>query len=147
MMFLNYPNNPTTVLADEGFFGEVVDFARENEILVCHDAAYTEIAFYGKKSPELPRDTGGGGRRNRVPLALKDLQHDRVAPSVRRGEARGAIAGLGKIKTNIDSGVFQAVQVAGITALRNSSLGLEERKEVYRGAPRDILPRAFRKRA
>ena len=48
MMFLNYPNNPTTVLANEGFFREVVDFARENEILICHDAAYTEIAFYGK---------------------------------------------------------------------------------------------------
>lgn len=131
MMFLNYPNNPTTVLADERFFGEVVDFARENEILICHDAAYTEIAFYGKNPLsflEIPGATDVG-------IEFHSLSKTFSMTGWRLAFAAGnerAIAGLGKIKTNIDSGVFQAVQEAGITALRNSSAGLEERKEVYR---------------
>ena len=131
MMFLNYPNNPTTALADEGFFREAVDFARKNGILICHDAAYTEIAFYGKKPLsflEIP------GARD-VAVEFHSLSKTFSMTGWRLAFAAGnqrAIAGLGKIKTNIDSGVFQAVQVAGITALRQSSEGLSERKEIYR---------------
>lgn len=131
MMFLNYPNNPTTVLADERFFGEVVDFARENEILICHDAAYTEIAFYGKNPLSFLEIPGAMD----VGIEFHSLSKTFSMTGWRLAFAAGnerAIAGLGKIKTNIDSGVFQAVQEAGITALRNSSVGLEERKEVYR---------------
>jgi LL-diaminopimelate aminotransferase len=131
MMFLNYPNNPTTVLANEGFFGEVVDFARENEILICHDAAYTEIAFYGKNPLSFLEIPGAMD----VGIEFHSLSKTFSMTGWRLAFAAGnerAIAGLGKIKTNIDSGVFQAVQEAGITALRNSSTGLEERKEVYR---------------
>lgn len=131
MMFLNYPNNPTTVLADERFFGEVVDFARENEILICHDAAYTEIAFYGKNPLSFLEIPGAMD----VGIEFHSLSKTFSMTGWRLAFAAGnerAIAGLGKIKTNIDSGVFQAVQEAGITALRNSSAGLEERKEVYR---------------
>ncbi len=131
MMFLNYPNNPTTVLADERFFGEVVDFARENEILICHDAAYTEIAFYGKNPLSFLEIPGAMD----VGIEFHSLSKTFSMTGWRLAFAAGnerAIAGLGKIKTNIDSGVFQAVQEAGITALRNSSIGLEERKEVYR---------------
>lgn len=131
MMFLNYPNNPTTVLADEGFFGEAVDFARENEILICHDAAYTEIAFYGKNPLSFLEIPGAAD----VGIEFHSLSKTFSMTGWRLAFAAGnerAIAGLGKIKTNIDSGVFQAVQEAGITALRNSSVGLEERKEVYR---------------
>ncbi|MYI73564.1 MAG: LL-diaminopimelate aminotransferase [Candidatus Dadabacteria bacterium] len=131
MMFLNYPNNPTTVLANEGFFREVVDFARENEILICHDAAYTEIAFYGKNPLSFLEIPGAVD----VGIEFHSLSKTFSMTGWRLAFAAGnerAIAGLGKIKTNIDSGVFQAVQVAGITALRNSSVGLEERKEVYR---------------
>lgn len=131
MMFLNYPNNPTTVLANEGFFGEVVDFARENEILICHDAAYTEIAFYGKNPLSFLEIPGAVD----VGIEFHSLSKTFSMTGWRLAFAAGnerAIAGLGKIKTNIDSGVFQAVQEAGITALRNSSVGLEERKEVYR---------------
>ena len=131
MMFLNYPNNPTTVLANEGFFREVVDFARENEILICHDAAYTEIAFYGKNPLSFLEIPGAMD----VGIEFHSLSKTFSMTGWRLAFAAGnerAIAGLGKIKTNIDSGVFQAVQEAGITALRNSSVGLEERKEVYR---------------
>ena len=131
MMFLNYPNNPTTVLANEGFFGEVVDFARKNEILICHDAAYTEIAFYGKNPLSFLEIPGAMD----VGIEFHSLSKTFSMTGWRLAFAAGnerAIAGLGKIKTNIDSGAFQAVQEAGITALENSSVGLEERKEVYR---------------
>ncbi|MXW22590.1 MAG: LL-diaminopimelate aminotransferase [Candidatus Dadabacteria bacterium] len=131
MMFLNYPNNPTTVLANEGFFKEVVDFARENSILVCHDAAYTEIAFYGQNPISFLEIPGAMD----VGIEFHSLSKTFSMTGWRLAFAAGnekAIAGLGKIKTNIDSGAFQAVQEAGITALQNSSLGLEERKEVYR---------------
>ena len=131
MMFLNYPNNPTTVLANEGFFGEVVDFARKNNVLVCHDAAYTEIAFYGRNPLSFLEIPGAMD----VGIEFHSLSKTFSMTGWRLAFAAGnekAVAGLGKIKTNIDSGVFQAVQVAGITALRNSSVGLEERKEVYR---------------
>jgi LL-diaminopimelate aminotransferase len=131
MMFLNYPNNPTTVLVNEGFFREVVDFARENNVLICHDAAYTEIAFYGKNPLSFLEIPGAMD----VGIEFHSLSKTFSMTGWRLAFAAGnekAVAGLGKIKTNIDSGVFQAVQVAGITALRNSSVGLEERKEVYR---------------
>jgi len=131
MMFLNYPNNPTTVLADEEFFREVIDFARENNILVCHDAAYTEIAFYGKNPLSFLEIPGAMD----VGIEFHSLSKTFSMTGWRLAFAAGnerAVAGLGKIKTNIDSGAFQAVQEAGITALQNSSVGLEERKEVYR---------------
>ncbi len=131
MMFLNYPNNPTTVLANEGFFREVVDFAQKNNILVCHDAAYTEIAFYGKNPLSFLEIPGA----MEVGMEFHSLSKTFSMTGWRIAFAAGnekAIGGLGKIKTNIDSGAFQAVQVAGITALKNSSVGLEERKEVYR---------------
>ena len=131
MMFLNYPNNPTTVLANEGFFREVVDFAQKSNILVCHDAAYTEIAFYGKTPLSFLEIPGAMD----VGIEFHSLSKTFSMTGWRIAFAAGnekAIAGLGKIKTNIDSGAFQAVQVAGITALQNSSVGLEERKEIYR---------------
>ncbi len=131
MMFLNYPNNPTTVLANKSFFTEVVDFAKKNNVLVCHDAAYTEIAFYGKKPLSFLEITGAMD----VGIEFHSLSKTFSMTGWRLAFAAGnqrAVAGLGKIKTNIDSGVFQAVQEAGITALENSSLGLEQRKDVYR---------------
>ncbi len=131
MMFLNYPNNPTTVLANEGFFTEVVDFAQKNNVLICHDAAYTEIAFYGKNPLSFLEIPGAMD----VGIEFHSLSKTFSMTGWRLAFAAGnekAIGGLGKIKTNIDSGAFQAVQVAGITALQNSSVGLEERKEIYR---------------
>ena len=131
MMFLNYPNNPTTVLANEGFFTEVVDFAQKNNVLICHDAAYTEIAFYGKTPLSFLEIPGAMD----VGIEFHSLSKTFSMTGWRLAFAAGnekAIGGLGKIKTNIDSGAFQAVQVAGITALQNSSVGLEERKEIYR---------------
>lgn len=131
LMFINYPNNPTTVLANESFFAEVVDFARKNDVLVCHDAAYTEIAFGGKNPLSFLEIPGA----MEVGLEFHSLSKTFSMTGWRVAFAAGnerAVSGLGKVKTNIDSGIFQAVQEAGVTALRDHSLGLEERKEVYR---------------
>ncbi len=130
IMFLNYPNNPTTAVVDKGFLKDVIGFASKNNILVFHDAAYTEIAFDGYVPPSFLEVEGAMD----VCLEFHSLSKTfsmtgwRIAFAVGNGKA---VSGLGKIKTNIDSGVFQAVQVAGIEALKNYELGLEDRKRVY----------------
>ncbi|MGI9534238.1 MAG: LL-diaminopimelate aminotransferase [Thermodesulfobacteriota bacterium] len=130
LMFLNYPNNPTTAVSDIGFFKEVVEFASKNDILVCHDAAYTEIAFDGYVPPSFLEVDGAMD----VCLEFHSLSKTFSMTGWRIAFAAGnrrAVGGLGKIKTNIDSGAFQAVQVAGIEALNNYELGLNDRKKVY----------------
>jgi LL-diaminopimelate aminotransferase len=130
MMFLNYPNNPTTAVTGKDFFEKVVDFASRNDILVCHDAAYTEIAFDGLKPPSFLEVDGA----QEVGIEFHSLSKTFNMTGWRLGFCVGnkkAIAGLGKIKTNIDSGAFQAIQHAGIEALNNYTLGIEERKTIY----------------
>ncbi len=130
MMFLNYPNNPTTAVTDEDFFGRVVDFASKNDILVCHDAAYTEIAFGGFSPPSFLQVDGA----QEVGIEFHSLSKTFNMTGWRIGFCVGnkrAIAGLGKIKTNIDSGAFQAIQYAGIEALNNYTVGIEERRAIY----------------
>ena len=137
MMFLNYPNNPTTAVTDEDFFEKVVDFASKNDILVCHDAAYTEIAFDGLKPPSFLQVDGA----QEVGIEFHSLSKTFNMTGWRLGFCVGnkkAIAGLGKIKTNIDSGAFQAIQYAGIEALNNYTLGIEERRTIYEER-RDII--------
>jgi len=130
MMFLNYPNNPTTAVSEIGFFKDVVDFASKYNILVCHDAAYTEIAFNGLRPPSFLQMEGA----TEVGIEFHSLSKTFNMTGWRIGFAAGnknAIAGLGKIKTNIDSGAFQGIQYAGIEALKNYTLGLGDRKKVY----------------
>ena len=130
MMFLNYPNNPTTAVTGKDFFEKVVDFASKNDILVCHDAAYTEIAFDGFKPPSFLEVDGA----QEVGIEFHSLSKTFNMTGWRLGFCAGnkkAIAGLGKIKTNIDSGAFQAIQYAGIEALNNYTVGIEERRRIY----------------
>lgn len=131
IMFLNYPNNPTTAIANKGFFKEVIDIAKSKNILICHDAAYTEIAFNGCKPISFLEIEGAMD----VGIEFQSLSKTFSMTGWRIGFAAGnkkAIAGLGKIKTNIDSGAFQAVQIAAIEALNNYELGLEQRVSVYK---------------
>lgn len=137
IMFLNYPNNPTTSVTDEDFFKRVADFASKNEILVCHDAAYSEIAFDGLTPPSFLQVDGA----QEIGIEFHSLSKTFNMTGWRIGFAVGnkkAVSGLGKIKTNIDSGVFQGIQYAGIRALKNFALGLDERKNVYQ-VRRDIF--------
>ncbi len=142
LMFLNYPNNPTTATATREFFKEVVDFAMRNNIVVCHDAAYSEI-YFGKKRPlsflQIPgaRDVG---------IEFHSLSKTYNMTGWRIGFAVGnarLLAGLGKIKTNLDSGVFQAIQEAGIEALRTKGSDLDVLRRIYQER-RDVFCRGLR---
>jgi len=130
LMFLNYPNNPTSAVTERDFFRDAIDFASKYNILVCHDAAYTEVSFDGFNPPSFLELDGA----KEVGMEFHSLSKTFNMTGWRLGFAAGnkkAIAGLGKIKTNIDSGAFQAIQLAGIEALKNYSLGIQERKKIY----------------
>lgn len=130
LMFLNYPNNPTSAVADHGFFEKVVRFAETHNILVCHDAAYTEMAFDGYRPPSFLEVDGAKD----VGIEFHSLSKTYNMTGWRIGYAVGnqaLIEGLGAIKSNIDSGVFQAIQVAGIKALTHDQSCIKEMVEVY----------------
>ncbi|MFC1896480.1 LL-diaminopimelate aminotransferase, partial [Thermodesulfobacteriota bacterium] len=130
MLFLNYPNNPTAAVAEEDFFEQVVDFAQRNNIIVCHDAAYTEMGFDGY-SPRSFLQTEGAGE---VGIEFHSLSKTYNMTGWRIGCAVGnasVIAALGQVKSNIDSGAFQAVQLAGVAALDGDQACVEEMKRVY----------------
>jgi len=130
LMFLNYPNNPTSAVADHGFFERVVRFAKKHSIIVCHDAAYTEMAFDGYRPPSFLEVDGAKD----VGLEFHSLSKTYNMTGWRIGFAVGnqaLIEGLGSIKSNIDSGVFQAIQIAGIKALTHDQSCIKEMVEVY----------------
>ncbi len=137
LMFINYPNNPTSAVAPSDFFEEVVALAREYGIIVCHDAAYSEI-FYDQKRPMSFLEIGGA---KEVGIEFHSLSKTFNMTGWRIGFAVGneeIIAGLGKIKTNLDSGVFQAIQEASIEALNTGDEILARLRNTYQ-ARRDTL--------
>ena len=119
MMFINYPNNPTSAVATEDFFSEALNFARESGIIVCHDAAYSEVCYDGYTAPSFLQLDGA----KEVGVEFHSLSKTYNMTGWRIGFVVGSskvLSGLGKIKTNLDSGIFQAVQQAGIEALKDS---------------------------
>lgn len=131
LMFINYPNNPTSVIANRGFFEDVVDFAERNNIIVCHDAAYSEI-YLGERRPVSFLHIRGAMD---VGIEFHSLSKTYNMTGWRIGFAVGnakVLAGLGKIKTNLDSGVFQAIQEAGVEALRTKDSVLNVIRKIYK---------------
>jgi len=130
LLWLNYPNNPTAAVAPRAFLSDAIRFAERHGIVLCHDAAYAEI-YFGERPPsvlELP-----GGRD--VAIEFHSLSKTFNMTGWRVGFAAGhpeLIAGLGKVKTNVDSGVFQAVQEAAIAALRSEPSVVERLRAMYR---------------
>jgi LL-diaminopimelate aminotransferase len=116
LLFVNYPNNPTGAIVPDGFFDEVVAFAREHDVLVVHDASYTETTFDGYVAPSFLETPGAKD----VGVELFSLSKGwnmtgwRTAALVGNAEALEA---YWKLKTNQDSGIFEAVQLAAATAL------------------------------
>lgn len=142
VMFINYPNNPTAAVADIPFFTEVVEFAKRNHIIVCHDAAYTEMAFDGYQPPSFLSVDGA----KEVGIEFHSLSKTYNMTGWRIGFAVGnrtAVEGLGNIKSNIDSGVFQAVQMAGITALGEDQSCVREMIDVY-SRRRDLMVKGLK---
>ncbi len=137
LMFLNYPNNPTAATADRGFLKELLAFSRKYGILVCYDMAYSEMCFDGYVPESLLQI---GGMRDNV-IEFHSFSKTFNMTGWRLGWACGApkaLAGLAKIKSNIDSGIFQAVQWAGIEALELHSEICPQLNRMYQQR-RDVL--------
>ncbi|MEW6543889.1 MAG: LL-diaminopimelate aminotransferase [Nitrospirota bacterium] len=137
LMFLNSPNNPTSVVAGKDYFKRVVAFAREHQIIVCHDAAYSEIFYDGKRPASFLEAEGA----KEVGIEFHSLSKTFNMTGWRIGFAVGnkqVLNGLLKIKSNLDSGTFQAVQEAGITALQSDEQLTDGLRKTYQER-RDVL--------
>ena len=130
MLFINYPNNPTAAVADYSFFRAVVDYASDNDVIVCHDAAYLELTFDGYTAPSFLSVPGAMD----VGIEINSLSKTYNMTGWRIGFAVGnadVIAGLKKVKSNLDSGAFQAVQEAGIAAMTGPQDTVDALKKLY----------------
>ena len=116
LLFVNYPNNPTGAIVPDGFFERLVEFARVHDILVVHDAAYTETAFDGYVPPSFLATPGAAEVGVEVFSLSKgyNMTGWRCAAIVGNADA---LQLYWRLKTNIDSGLFEAVQLAGAAAL------------------------------
>jgi len=144
LMYLNYPNNPTGAVVPAGFFEQVVAFAQEHDFLVVHDASYTETTFDGYVAPSFLQTPGAKDVGIEVLSLSKgyNMTGWRTAAVVGNAEA---VEAYWKLKTNIDSGMFEAVQLAAVAALdqaddvpRQMSRIYERRRDLVVGALREI---------
>jgi LL-diaminopimelate aminotransferase len=137
LLWINYPNNPTAAVAGREQFAEVVNFAHRNNVIVCHDAAYTEMGFDGYRPPSFLELEGA----REVCIEFHSLSKTFNMTGWRIGMAVGnqeLVSGLAQVKSNVDSGIFQAVQEAGIEALRLGEEAVEPSRRIYQER-RDIL--------
>jgi LL-diaminopimelate aminotransferase len=142
LMFLNYPNNPTGAIVPDGFFERVVAFAREYEILVVHDNAYSEIVFDGYRAPSFLGTPGAKDVGIEVFSLSKGYNMTGWRCAALVGNAP-ALETYWRLKTNIDSGMFEAVQLAGVAALSPDADGeVASMNELYRRR-RDLVCEAL----
>ncbi|MDA0799486.1 MAG: LL-diaminopimelate aminotransferase [Chloroflexi bacterium] len=132
VMWINYPNNPTGGLATLEFFEEVIAFAKKHDIAVCHDAAYSEVTFDGYVAPSFMQVPGAMD----VGIEFHSLSKTYNMTGWRVGSAVGnqqLIDGLVRVKSNIDSGISNAVQYMGIEALENTPQEwVDANNDIYR---------------
>ena len=130
LIFLNYPNNPIGASADRAFFKKLIDFARDYGIIVMHDNPYSEIYYDGQRSISLLELEGAKD----VAVEFHSLSKTYNMTGWRIGSVVGnaeIVAGIGKIKSNIDSGTFGAVQDAGIAALQSPKSVVDDIRKIY----------------
>ncbi len=143
LMFLNYPNNPTGAIVPDGFFERVVEFARAYEILVVHDNAYSETVFDGYHAPSFLQTPGAKDVGIEVFSLSKGYNMTGWRCGVLVGNAT-ALETYWRLKTNIDSGLFEAVQLAGVAALSPAAdAEVASMNELYRRR-RDLVCEALR---
>lgn len=143
LLFLNYPNNPTGATATLEFFEEAVHFAKKHDILICHDLAYSEMAYDGYKAPSFLEVKGS----KEVCIEFNSLSKTYNMTGWRLGMAVGneyAVQALGRLKNNIDSGVFKAIQSAGIEALLGDQSHIDKMNEIYKSR-RDLITNGLNK--
>jgi LL-diaminopimelate aminotransferase len=142
LMYLNYPNNPTGAVVPEGFFEAVVSFAREHDILVVHDNAYSELTFDGYTAPSFLATPGA----MEVGVEVFSLSKSYNMTGWRCGAIAGnpeAVARYWQLKTNADSGLFEAIQLAAVEALRGPQESVREMADLY-ARRRDVVLGALR---
>ncbi len=130
LMFLNYPNNPTGAVADESFFLKAIAFAKKYDIIICHDGPYSEIAFKDYRPLSFLEVAGAKD----VGIEFHSMSKTYNMTGWRIGWAAGnakVIGDLGRLKSNIDSGVFQAIQEASIEGLLGNQDILQEINNIY----------------
>ena len=143
LLFLNYPNNPTGAVATKEFFSEAVEYAKQYKLIICHDAAYSEIAFDDYRPISFLEVDGGKD----VAIEFGSLSKTFNMTGWRLGYAVGnrtAVEALYRFKTNVDSGIFKAVQQAGVEALSNPQMEpfIEDLRHLYQRR-RDIVVHAL----
>jgi LL-diaminopimelate aminotransferase len=142
IIIINYPNNPTAAVADLDFYARVVDFAHRHQLIVVSDAAYTEMAYDGLKPPSFLEVPGA----REVGIEFHSLSKTYNMTGWRLGFAVGnaeLVAGLGQVKSQIDSGAFDAVQLAGIAALTADQKCVTEMTAMYQER-RDVLVKGLK---
>jgi LL-diaminopimelate aminotransferase len=131
LIFVNYPNNPTAAVASDEFYVKLIKFAKENEIIVASDAAYSEIYYDNNERPRSFLEFPGA---KEVGVEFHSLSKTYNMTGWRIGWVCGnkdIVAGIAKVKDNYDSGVFQAVQEAAITALTSSQECVDNFRKIY----------------
>ncbi len=142
LLFVNYPNNPTGAVIEDDFFARLVAFARANDIVVVHDNAYSEITFDGYRAPSFLETPGAKD----VGIEVFSLSKTYNMTGWRSGAVVGnpdLVAAYWQLKTNIDSGMFEAIQEASVAALLSDQSSVAEMCEIYRRR-RDVLVSALR---
>jgi alanine-synthesizing transaminase len=137
VLILSFPHNPTTAVVDAAFMQRIVDFAREHELVVVHDFAYADVAFDGYEPPSILAAAGATD----VAVELYSLTKGFSMPGWRVGFLLGnadVVRALGRLKSYLDYGTFQPIQIASIVALNEASEYPAEVREIYR-ARRDAL--------
>ncbi|HEX6752430.1 MAG TPA: aminotransferase class I/II-fold pyridoxal phosphate-dependent enzyme, partial [Solirubrobacterales bacterium] len=142
LMFLNYPNNPTGAIAPPGLFERVVELARRHEILVVHDNAYSETTYDGYVAPSFLATPGAKEVGVEVFSLSKGYNMTGWRCAAILGNAE-AVQTYWRLKTNVDSGLFEAVQMAGVAALQGPSGPMERMNETYTRR-RDLVVSALR---
>lgn len=138
MLWINYPNNPTSALAPVEFFQEAVDFCTKYGILLCHDMAYSEIYFENYTSPSIFNAKGAED----IAIEFHSFSKSYSMTGWRLGWILGnqeAIQAIAQVKTNVDSGAFKAIQQAGVRGLQIPQSDIEKRNEEVYKPRRDAI--------
>ncbi|GKS65894.1 aminotransferase [Nitrospira sp.] len=139
LIWLNSPNNPTSVIMTKDYFRRAIEFAQEHHIIICHDAAYSEIYYDGKRPVSFMEVEGAKD----VGVEFHSLSKTYNMTGWRIGFVVGnkaVLAALGKVKSQLDSGVFEAVQEAGITALELDDSVTDGIRKIYQERRDTIVP-------
>jgi LL-diaminopimelate aminotransferase len=138
LMFLCYPNNPTSAVADIGFFERAVEFARANDIMICHDCAYSEVNWLKERPPSILQAEGAADVAIEIHSLSKTFNMTgwRIAFAVGNPDA---VSALRTLKTNVDSKQFAAIQLAAADSLNYDGNLIAESIALYRRRKRILV--------